>query len=926
MTINGASPRDGRGRRRSRRTESGGGTTVVNTARTGTSGPDDWHALRAGTVLHRLASTEAGLSGAEAAARLARDGPNRLPTQAPPGVLAIGLRQLKSPLIYVLLAAAVVALFIGEVSDTLFIAVVLVINSLVGGWQEWHAEQQRHGLQQMLRIGATILRDGRWLERDAAGVVVGDIVSLESGQRVPADLRLLEARDLELDESLLTGESLPVVKDAAWLGAPDEPQADRRNMAWAGSSVARGRGHGVVVATGASTVVGRLALSITAADTGTPPLVERMERFSRAIAWSVLVAATLIGIVAILVHDASIGTMFMAGVALAVSAIPEGLPVAITVALAIGARRMTSRGAIVRRLPAVEGLGSCTMIASDKTGTLTCNELTVRDLWLPDGTRAVVTGSGYAPDGRIEDVTGAPIADDDARLEQLLTIAAACNEGQLVRDGGTWAWRGDPTDVALLALARKGGVEREAFVAQHPAVAGIAFEPEHRYSASVHERGQAMWIAVKGAPERVLAMCDMDEAQRRDALAAATEMAGHGLRVLALASGCCPASTGLVGPLSGLRWAGHLGLIDPLRPEAAVAVRRCTEAGVRVIMLTGDHPVTAFAIARELGIADRVEDVVNGQDLRCNDEGQLRCSVASGRVYARVTPEQKLAIVRAAQRAGHFVAVTGDGVNDAPALRHANIGVAMGRGGTDVARDASDVVLSDDSFATIVAGIEEGRVAYRNIRNVVYLVVAAGVAEVVTVGLAVVLGLPLPLLPAQLLWLNLVTNGIQDVSLAVEKRRGDELQVAPRSPEEPLFDRLMLQRVLLGGGWMAALGLAVFVTLLESGVPVPEARNSLMLLMVLMQNVDAFNARSETVSAFRIPLRSNYFLAVGVSAALLLHVAAMNTPLLQRVLSFAPMPASSWLPLGAAAFSLLVVMEAQKASWRLRRRVKGTIT
>lgn len=909
-------PDEVRARRSLRRSESG--STVVPPRHTGDPEPADWHALRAGAVLRRLESTEAGLSGTEAAARLARDGRNLLPTQVPPGVLAIGLRQLKSPLIYVLLAAAVVALFLGEVSDTLFIAVVLAINSVVGGWQEWHAEQQRHGLQRMLRISATVLRDGRWLDRDAADIVTGDIVSLESGQRVPADLRLLETRDLEHDESLLTGESLPVAKDAAWVGAPETRQAERRNMAWAGSSVARGRGHGVVVATGATTVVGQLAISITAADTGTPPLVERMERFSRTIAWSVLVAAALIGIVAVLVHEASIGTMFMSGVALAVSAIPEGLPVAITVALAVGARRMAGRGAIVRRLPAVEGLGSCTLIASDKTGTLTCNELTVRELWLADGTRAVVTGSGYAPDGRIENVTGEPIAIDDARLHELLSIAAACNEGHMRRHDGAWTWRGDPTDVALLALARKGGVEREAFVARHPAVGGIAFEPEHRYSASVHERGRETWTAVKGAPERVLTMCDMDEAQRRLALATATEMASRGLRVLALASGCRPAGKDPVVPPSGLRWAGHVGLIDPLRPEAADAVRRCTAAGVRVIMLTGDHPVTALAIARELGIAERVDDVVHGPDLRCDDEAQVQRSLASGRVYARVTPEQKLAIVRAAQRAGHFVAVTGDGVNDAPALRHANIGVAMGRGGTDVARDASDVVLSDDSIATIVAGIEEGRVAYRNIRNVVYLVVAAGVAEVLTVGLAVVLGLPLPLLPAQLLWLNLVTNGIQDVSLAVEKRRGDELQVPPRRPDEPLFDRLMLQRVLLGGGWMAALGLTAFVMLLESGVPLPEARNSLMLLMVLMQNVDAFNARSETVSAFRIPLRSNYFLAAGVSTALLVHVAAMNTPLLQRVLSFAPLPVSAWLPLAVAALSLLLVMETQKAVWRSR--------
>ncbi len=896
--------------------------SAPRTARVGQA-PADWQALPTQATLARLEASAAGLTNVEAALRLQRAGPNLLPTTAPPSALQVGLRQLKSPLIYVLLAAALASMYLGEIGDAGFIGVVLLINSAIGGWQEWRAEQQRHGLQQLLQVRATVLRDGQCVDVDAAGLVPGDVVALESGQRIAADLRLLDTHGLEIDEALLTGESLPVAKDAVWIGQAGTEPADCFNLAFAGSSVARGRGNGVVVATGASTLVGRLAIAITAADTGKPPLVERMERFSRVIALAVLAAALLIGAVAVAWHGASVVTMFTFGVALAVSAIPEGLPVAITIALAVAARRMASRGAIVRRLPAVEGLGSCTLIASDKTGTLTCNELTVREILLPDGTRGQVTGAGYEPTGRIEHLDTTPFGPADDSLTQLLEVAAACNEGDLRPAGATWAWRGDPTDVSLLSLAYKGGVERTQLLVQRPLTAAIPFEPELGFAVTFHRSSAGTtWIAVKGAPERVLSMCHIDAAQRARVQSSQLDMASRGLRVLALAAGFTAAAvdgSAVPPPPTGLQFVGLVGLVDPLRPEATAALRDCSSAGVRVIMMTGDHPATALAIARELGIAATAADVIHGPDLHSASADLLVQTVASARVYARVSPAQKLAIVRAAQQAGHFVAVTGDGVNDAPALRHANIGIAMGRGGTDVARDAADVVLSDDNFATIVAGVEEGRVAYKNIRNVVYLVIAAGVAEVVTVGLAVIVGLPLPLLPTQLLWLNLVTNGIQDVSLAFERGSGDELRSPPRRPDEPVFDRLMLERGLLGGLWMALLGFALYSGLLARGVPVPDARNALMLLMVLMQNVDAFNARSETISVFRIPLGHNPLLVAGVTGALLLQVAAMHIPLLRELLQLGPLPAAAWLALGIAALSLLLVMEWQKRSWRRRK-------
>jgi magnesium-transporting ATPase (P-type) len=870
-----------------------------------------------------------GLTTEEARQRLARFGPNVLPSAPAPSRLAIGLRQLRSPLIYVLLAAAAAALALGDYTDAAFIGVVLLVNSALGGWQEWRAEQQSRSLQQLLHIRATVLRDGLTVEIDAEQLVPGDVVALESGQRIPADLRLLDAHGLEVDEALLTGESMPVPKDPAWTGDPAMPLCDRRNMAYAGSTVVRGRAEGEVVATGIATAVGGLAVTMSATAGGKPPLVGRMERFARVIAVVVLLAAVVIGVVGVLVRGESIASMFVFGVALAVSAIPEGLPVALTVTLAIAARRMATRGAIVRSLPAVEGLGSCTLIASDKTGTLTCNELTVRELRLADGRVFDVTGAGYVPEGEIRPRRGAQAAADSDDLRRALEIASACNEADLVRHDRHWSSRGDPTDIALLALAGKGGVTRQALLLERPEIAEIPFEPERRYAASLHARDGATWVAVKGAPERVLAMCRLGPGVANEILATAEDMAARGLRVIALASGRLP---GLVrrgathAEPAGLEFAGLAGLIDPLRPGAREAVERCAAAGIRVIMVTGDHPVTALAIARDLGIASQADEVVVGSSLSRDRPEQLSAAIENARVFARVTPDQKLAIVEAAERSGHFVAVTGDGVNDAPALRRGNIGIAMGKGGTDVAREAADLVLSDDNFATIVNGIEEGRIAYQNIRNVVYLLIAAGIAEVLTVGLAVIAGLPLPLLPVQLLWLNLVTNGIQDVGLAFERGHGDELLARPRQPGEPLIDRLMIERGLLAGLWMSLLGFTWFAVSLQAGVPIAHARNELLLLMVLMQNVDAFNARSETRSVFGLPLRNNPLLTVGVLTALLLHVAAMYLPPLQGVLRVAPLTASEWIIMPLAALSLLAVMEAHKASWAWRRRSARSLT
>ncbi len=882
-----------------------------------------WHALPAEEAVGTFTSNaERGLAATEAAARLDRHGPNTLPRRPPTAWWRIFGRQLASPVIFVLLLAAGLSLVIGDVTDAAFIGVVLVVNTLIGGIQELRAERSTRALQKLLRFAAVVVRDGESIEVEAERIVPGDILWFESGARVPADARLISAQGLRVDESLLTGESLPVEKDALWLGAPATPLADQHNMLFAGSTIQQGRARAVVVATGASSAVGRLARDVLSGPGGVAPLTVRLERFSRAIGVWVLAAAGAVAVLGVVAHGRGWAEMAMFGVALAVSAIPEGLPVAITVALAVASRRMARRGVIVRRLGAVEGLGSCSLIATDKTGTLTCNELTVREIRLPTGEGSAVSGEGFAPKGEVTPLdagTPAATADTDSRIRDLALVAVLCNEGDLHERAGSWAWRGDPTDVALLAMAHKLGVLREAALERTPESHRVPFEPERRFAASYHHDGGALRVFVKGAPERVLDMCVPAPELRRAALEVASAMAARGLRVLALADGTADGvRPGPGDEPRGLTLRGFVGMMDPLRPGAGDAIVRCGEAGIDVSMITGDHPVTALAIARELGLASDPSEVLIGADLP-SSESELAATVDRIRVFARVAPDQKLAIVRAAIKAGRFVAVTGDGVNDAPALRAANIGVAMGRGGTDVARDAADMVISDDNFATIVAGVEEGRIAYSNIRKVVFLLVSSGAAEVLLATLAVAAGLPLPLLPAQLLWLNLVTNGIQDVALAFEPGEGDELRRSPRPANERILNRAMLRRVAVSAIVMGGVGFSAFAWMLRNGWSEEDARNALLLLMVLFENIQLGNSRSETRSAFALsPLRSPVLL-IGTLGAFGVHVLAMHTPGLARVLHLGPIDLTTWAALAGLALTILLADESYK--WIARRYV-----
>ena len=906
---------------------------------------EPWHSLPIDEVLDRLGSGREGLTVAEAARRLSLHGRNTLPREPPAAVWRLAVGQLANPLMLLLMAAAAGSVATGDVKDAAIIAVVIAIDACLGTWQEFKANRSSRALETLLHIRAAVSRGGTVCDIPAEEVVPGDLLWIESGNRVPADARLISAHGLEIDESLLTGESLPVRKDSEWTGDSESPLADRLDMIYAGSIVTRGRAAAVVVATGLRTSVGELAIDVATRPAGKPPLVARMERFTRSIAVAVVVAATLIGLLGVMVGQQP-REMFLFAVVLAVSAIPEGLPVSLTIALAIATSRMAARGAIVRRLPAVEGLGSCTLIATDKTGTLTCNELTATVIELPAVTtdtgppdRLIVSGQGFAPTGAVLR-HGLPVPPESSqsatttepRLRTLVTCGVLCNEATLHHRDGSWTWRGDAVDVALLSLGVKLGLEREALLVTTPQSDALPFEPEHRFAATFHDTPRGRMAYVKGAPEAVLPMCGGDLALMAGWHERATALAAEGLRVLALAEGRTPTTGSVHSPLPVLEqldFLGFIGLTDPLRPATREAVRQCGHAGIRVVMITGDHRLTSLAIARQLDLAHDESEVITGGELADASPARFAELVDTARVFARVTPRQKLQIVEAARAAGHFVAVTGDGVNDAPALRAANLGVAMGRSGTDVAREAAGLVISDDNFATIVAGIEEGRIAYDNVRKVIFLLVSTGAAEMVLVTLAVATGSPLPLTAVQLLWLNLVTNGIQDVALAFEPGQGDELERPPRPPGEAVFDRVMLQRIVLSAMVMGVASFTVFRFWLGDGlVPggdpstantatLAAARNATLLVMVLFENAHLANCRSETRSAFALALRRSPFLIVGTLVALAVHLLAMHWPPVQSLLDIAPVGGREWLILMAVAASILPAVELHK--WWCRR-------
>jgi len=865
---------------------------------------------------------ERGLTTEDATYRLQRFGQNVLPQPQAPSVVTIFLKQFRSPLIYILLIAAIVSIVVSEPEDTIFIGIVLLVNGVIGSVQEYSAGRAATALRQLEQPRATVIRDGRTMEMESRLLVPGDIILLEAGGRIPADLTLIETNDLLCDESLLTGESLPVRKSAR---RPDtDSDGSKATKAFAGALIIRGRATGVVTSTGLATQIGSIAAEIGKASVSQPPLMIRLSHFSTVVAWTVGVASLALIVVGLL-RGLEWNELFLMSVGLAVSAIPEGLPVAISIALAISMRRMAKHNVIVRHMPAVESLGSCTMIATDKTGTLTLNELTVTDICLPDGTDLRLDAH---TDLDACEIRGSHLDPDEARAraERLLRAASLPNEGSLTNGRTGWVGIGDTVDVALLAAAQKAGVTKDRIDREYPLLARIPYEPDLKYAASFHQSGERVAIFVKGAPETLINMADRMEfagqaaAINRDVLLnQVKKMAARGLRVLAFAEGKIHSdSDKILGHqhLVDLLFLGFAGMHDPIRPEVPRAVRDARGAGVEVAMLTGDDPRTAETIARQAGLEFGSDQVTTGDAVRTAEnagEKKLDELTRRARIFARVAPAQKLSIVLSMARNGHFVAVTGDGVNDAPALKHAHVGVAMGRNGTEVAKESADIVITDDNFASIVSGIREGRTAYSNIRKVILMLVATGSAEMLLFLLAIPLGLPMPLLPVQLLWLNLVTNGIQDVALAGENPEGDELSHAPRRPKEPIFDRLMIRRIILSMLVIGVGGFVLFSWLLAQGYQVAQARNMLLLLFVMFENVQTLACRSERQSIFKISFFGNPALVFSVLVAQALHIAAMYIPRLRDILELAPISLFEWVCMLLASSSLIVISELDKA-------------
>ncbi len=858
-----------------------------------------WHAVAKDDVFSLLETSKQGLSSQQVVRRCQIFGPNELPKAKRRSLLSVYLRQFISPLIYLLGVAAFLSVMIGEGSDALFIFAVLQINAIIGTIQEWKAESSAQSLNDMVKNSVIVQRDGLRIEVDSAQLVPGDYIYLESGALIPADIRLIASLETRADESLLTGESVSVEKFVHDGLSEECPVGDRMNLLHAGTILSQGRAEGIVTLTGLHTELGRIAQALQTTENAAPPLVQKLDRFTRLVGFLVVLAVIILGVTMVW-QGVNVKEVFFLAVALSVSAIPEGLPVAITVALSISSHHMSRRNVIVRALPAVEGLGACTVIASDKTGTLTLNELTARRVWLANGQELDVTGEGYSPQGYVAEAA-----------RQLAIAASLCNEATYRLEANGYHHFGDAVDVAFLVMAAKLKLDRESLLLDHPGKAFLPFESERKFSASVNVFGGENKVNVKGAAEVVARLCHAPEI-----LPKAEEMAAQGYRVLALAQGNWHQADSLenLEKRADLTFLGLVGLIDPLRPEAVTAIEKCNRAGVEVRMVTGDHPATALALARELGIAHEKMDVVTGAELKDlqDDPLALAETIHSARVFARVEPVQKLHIVQALQDKDHFVAVTGDGVNDAPALRSANIGVAMGKEGTDVARGAADLIITDDNFASIVNGVEEGRIAYANVRKVIYLLVSTGASEIVLFFLCLLAGLPLPLFAVQLLWLNLVTNGVQHVGLSLEKAEGDELHHPPRDTSTRIFNRRMIEEVIISGLFIGGVAFFYFHYSLIMGLAEEQARSALLLLMVLFENVHVFNCRSERLSLLKMPLLRNPILLIMVLLTQSLHIGAAYIPGLNEILQIQPVTLQQWLTLLPLALGLIGAMEIYK--------------
>ncbi|MFR9751342.1 cation-transporting P-type ATPase [Nocardia sp. 004] len=875
-----------------------------------------------------------GITSQEAAERLTRFGPNTLPAVDGAGRLVRLARQFHHPLIYVLLGAGIVTTGLGEYVDAAVIFAVVLVNAVIGFIQESKAEAALEGLRSMVRTDATVVRDGHERTVSSADLVPGDLVLLDEGDKIPADLRVLRSTELRVDESALTGESVPVRKGEMML--PEGiPVADRCNMLYSGTLVTTGNGAGIVVATGADTELGEIHRLVGAAEKLATPLTQKLAAFSKILTVGILALAAVTFGIGLLRGQDAVET-FTAAIALAVGAIPEGLPAAVTITLAIGVARMARRRAVIRQLPAVETLGSTTVICSDKTGTLTENQMTVRIVWTPAG-RFEVTGSGYAPEGTLHDLDGEPPAvRSHPALHWSLLAGAGCNDAALTHETGQWDVIGDPTEGAMLVVAAKAGLDRDHIAATIPRIATIPFDSHRRYMATLHRdttsASEAEHVAlVKGAVERVLDLCaaQLDSAgsaeplHRDEVLRVADDLAGRGLRVLATAM--CPVSDpgefreealahSLI--LTGLQ-----AMLDPPRTAAPTAVAACHTAGIAVKMITGDHAATATAIATHVGLLDPHDQndttVLTGTELTALSAEQFPEAVDRARVFARVSAEQKLRLVEALQARSHVVTMTGDGVNDAPALRQADIGVAMGESGTEVAKDAADMVLTDDDFATIEAAVEEGRGVFDNLVKFITWTLPTNIGEGLVILVAIAAGATLPILPTQILWINMTTAVALGLMLAFEPKESGIMARPPRDPDQPLLTRALLMRTLLVSALLVVGSWWLFEWELAHGADLAEARTAALNLFVVVEACYLFSCRSLIHSTWRIGVFTNPWIIVGVVCQAIGQLAITYLPAMNTIFDTAPIDGRVWLRILAIAMVAVFIVAIDK---RLRRR------
>jgi len=883
------------------------------------SGPS-WHTLSIEAVGSRLKSTSAGLTGAEAARRLAEYGPNELQAAHRISPWRILFEQFKNVLIVILLVATALSAFLGHGVEAVAISVIVLFAVLLGFVQEYRAERAIEALRQMAAPTATALRDGEELRLPARDLVPGDVILLRAGDKIPADVRLVEAVNLQIEEAALTGESVPVEKHVAALSSHELALGDRKNMAYAGTAATYGRGRAMVVLTGMNTEFGQIAQMLQTIETGKTPLQENLDKVGHTLARAAFVIVGIIVALGLFRGQPFI-EMLIFGIALAVAIVPEALPAVVTISLAIGVQRLVKRHALMRRLPAVETLGSTSAICSDKTGTLTKDEMTARRIFVA-GQMLEVSGAGYEPHGQFS--RDGVAVEPAGPIKRLLQAAALASDAHVVRSesDGRWHVKGDPTEGALVVAAAKAGLPKADLDAQFPRVNEIPFSSETKRMTTLHRTDDGIVAYSKGAPEIILGSCarqlraegevPLDAASREVILETARQMASDALRVLAVAS---KAAATLANAERETTFLGLVGMIDPPRPEAKAAIQTCEQAGIKPVMITGDHPVTAEAVARELGLL-KTGRVVTGAELEAMSEAEFEREVENIEVYARVSPAHKLRVVTALQEKGHIVAMTGDGVNDAPALKKAEIGIAMGITGTDVTKEAAAMTLTDDNFASIVAAVEEGRGIFGNIKKYLMYLLSSNLGEIGLLAGATLLGLPLPLTAVQILYVNLATDGLPALALAVDPPEHDLMRGKPRNPRTGIFTRPVVTLMAVGGVWSALINLSLFAWTRTSGRSDAEAMTMTFVCLVLIQFFKAYNFRSDRHSVLNRPF-ANKWLNLAILWELALLAMIVYVPVFHKPFGTFSLPPVDWLIVLMLAFTVSPVLELAK--WTARR-------